>query len=113
MTTTTRCFFGEDNSAISLPIELKLSEMVDFTFADVIYYVSCCLMTRFTKFKRFTNITSLLHRVMLDYKAEQRFRSKIQSQSVNNIGVFLRVQIYEKSELVKKPKLSGLMWNQM
>ena len=38
-------FFGEDNSAIYLPIELKLSGMADFTIADVIYYVSCCLIT--------------------------------------------------------------------
>ena len=38
--------FGEDNSAICQPIELKLSGMVDFTIAEVIYYVpSCCLMT--------------------------------------------------------------------
>ena len=43
--TTTRCFFGEDNSAISLPIKRKLSGMVDFTSADVRYYVSCCLIT--------------------------------------------------------------------
>ena len=43
--TTTRCFFGEDNSAISLPIELKLSGMVDLTIADVRYYVPCCLRT--------------------------------------------------------------------
>ena len=31
---TTRCFFREDNSAISLLIELKLLGMVDFTIAD-------------------------------------------------------------------------------
>ena len=41
----TRCFHGEDNSAIFQPIELKLSEMVGFTIAEVIYYVPCCLMT--------------------------------------------------------------------
>ena len=38
-------FFGEDNSAISQPIKLKLSEMVDFTIAEVIYNIPCCLMT--------------------------------------------------------------------
>ena len=37
--------YGEDNSAICQPIELKLSKMVDFTIAEVIYYVPCCLMT--------------------------------------------------------------------
>ena len=34
--------FGEDyNSAISQPIKLKLSGMVDFTIAEVIYFVPC------------------------------------------------------------------------
>ena len=37
----TRLFRGEDNSAISQPIKLKLSGMVDFTIAQVIYYVPC------------------------------------------------------------------------
>ena len=39
--------FGEDYSAICQPIKLErsLSGMVDFTIAEVIYYVSCCLMT--------------------------------------------------------------------
>ena len=38
--------FGEDYSAICQPIELKLSGMVAFTIAKVIYHVPCCLMTK-------------------------------------------------------------------
>ena len=44
-TTTTRCFFLKDNSAISPPIKLKLLGMVNFTIADIRYYVLCYLMT--------------------------------------------------------------------
>ena len=65
---TTRCFFREDNSAISLLIELKLSGMVDFTIADVRYYVPCLFFIGITlKYRK----TTLIPKNLSDQKFER------------------------------------------